>query len=282
MPYAAPEPKDNKWDARKTVERNGVVFENGPFRITGPMSTGLVSRLKGALTKDKYRIQYSYLEKEMIAAYAEVFDDILTDWKVLCDVVLPELGSQKENMHKLQALLEDVVNKGGAATRAYRKQSTSSVLLASRERFEQNLRSLDQRVQHHPANENQLQRFELYRTLGTGSFGRVLLVKDKKSGKYCAMKIIKKDVVIRLKQVEHTANEKNILACVEHPLSFHWWTASRIDGICILCWNISTGERCLPTFTATVSSAMTWPVSLLLRLSWPLNTCTTWTSCIET
>ena len=29
--------------------------------------------------------------------------------------------------------------------------------------------------------------------------------------------MIKKDIVIRLKQVEHTANEKNILSCIDCP-----------------------------------------------------------------
>lgn len=33
--------------------------------------------------------------------------------------------------------------------------------------------------------------FELLQTLGTGSFGRVRLAKDKSSGKYFAMKILK-------------------------------------------------------------------------------------------
>ncbi|KNC81270.1 AGC/PKA protein kinase [Sphaeroforma arctica JP610] len=55
------------------------------------------------------------------------------------------------------------------------------------------------------------------RTLGTGSFGRVLMCKKKETGQFCAMKIIRKEIVIKLKQVEHTANEKNILACIDCP-----------------------------------------------------------------
>jgi hypothetical protein len=47
---------------------------------------------------------------------------------------------------------------------------------------------------------NQLERFEVFRTLGTGSFGRVLLCKEKSTSKYVALKMIKKDIVIRLKQ----------------------------------------------------------------------------------
>ena len=59
--------------------------------------------------------------------------------------------------------------------------------------------------------------FTIMRTLGTGSFGRVHLVQRKTSGQYCAMKVMKKSEVVRLKQVEHTLNEKKILEATNHP-----------------------------------------------------------------
>ena len=59
--------------------------------------------------------------------------------------------------------------------------------------------------------------FEVMRTLGTGSFGRVHLVKVKSTGKYLAMKVLKKVEVVKHKQVEHTLNEKNILEAIYHP-----------------------------------------------------------------
>ena len=55
------------------------------------------------------------------------------------------------------------------------------------------------------------------RTLGTGSFGRVHLVKLKETGKYYAMKVLRKSEVVRLKQIEHTLNEKHILDQVHFP-----------------------------------------------------------------
>ncbi len=54
-------------------------------------------------------------------------------------------------------------------------------------------------------------------TLGTGSFGRVHLVKHKESGKYYAMKVLVKRQIIESKQVEHTINEKKILETLDHP-----------------------------------------------------------------
>jgi serine/threonine protein kinase len=66
--------------------------------------------------------------------------------------------------------------------------------------------------------------FDLVTTLGTGTFARVWLVKlsqrknpeDQK--KVFALKILRKTDVIRLKQVEHVRNERNVLAAVAgHP-----------------------------------------------------------------
>ncbi|XP_025602994.2 cAMP-dependent protein kinase catalytic subunit alpha-like [Athalia rosae] len=59
--------------------------------------------------------------------------------------------------------------------------------------------------------------FVRYRTLGTGAFGRVMLVKQKSNGVYYAMKILEKAKLIKLKQVEHTGNEKRILQSVKFP-----------------------------------------------------------------
>jgi len=66
-------------------------------------------------------------------------------------------------------------------------------------------------------NHASLEDFERKRTLGTGSFGRVMLVKNTKDNKYYAMKILDKQKVIKLKQVEHTLNEKKILQSITFP-----------------------------------------------------------------
>ncbi|KAK5707660.1 hypothetical protein LTR97_000198 [Elasticomyces elasticus] len=65
--------------------------------------------------------------------------------------------------------------------------------------------------------------FELVKTLGTGTFARVWLAKiaNRKASdnnKVFALKILRKTDVIRLKQVEHVRNERNVLAAVAgHP-----------------------------------------------------------------
>ena len=50
-----------------------------------------------------------------------------------------------------------------------------------------------------------------------GSFGRVLLAKNKKTGEYFAMKRLKKADIIKLRQVDHVISENTILADIDHP-----------------------------------------------------------------
>ncbi|PIA19207.1 kinase-like protein [Coemansia reversa NRRL 1564] len=63
----------------------------------------------------------------------------------------------------------------------------------------------------------QLNEFEIFRTVGTGSFGRVRLVRHKMTGVYYAMKVLKKAHVVRAKQVEHVNSERRILAECDCP-----------------------------------------------------------------
>lgn len=62
-----------------------------------------------------------------------------------------------------------------------------------------------------------LANFEILQTLGTGSFGRVRLAKDKRSQEFVALKILKKADILKLKQVDHVISEFNILRTLSHP-----------------------------------------------------------------
>ncbi|EDV98040.1 GH17207 [Drosophila grimshawi] len=68
--------------------------------------------------------------------------------------------------------------------------------------------------------------YKIIKTVGTGTFGRVCLCLDTVSEKYCAMKILAITEVIRLKQIEHVKNERNILREIRHPfvISLEWST----------------------------------------------------------
>ena len=53
--------------------------------------------------------------------------------------------------------------------------------------------------------------YEMDRTLGSGSFGRVKLAKNKKDGKFVAIKILKKAELIKLKQVSYILSLEYLL-----------------------------------------------------------------------
>ena len=59
--------------------------------------------------------------------------------------------------------------------------------------------------------------YEIKRTLGTGTFGRVKLGRLKDSDEYVAVKILKKIKIIKSKQVDHILNELKILSFIDHP-----------------------------------------------------------------
>lgn len=63
----------------------------------------------------------------------------------------------------------------------------------------------------------QIKNFQILKTLGTGSFGKVVLVQHKTSENYYAMKVLDKQKIVKLKQVDHTLNEKRILDAIHFP-----------------------------------------------------------------
>ena len=64
--------------------------------------------------------------------------------------------------------------------------------------------------------QSKIDQLELLNTVGTGTFGRVIVVRHKSSGDYYALKIMSIAEVLRLKQTEHVKNEKDILTQVNH------------------------------------------------------------------
>ncbi|KAJ1025218.1 hypothetical protein NDA16_002722 [Ustilago loliicola] len=65
--------------------------------------------------------------------------------------------------------------------------------------------------------------FAVERTLGTGSFGRVHLVRSRHNHRFYAIKVLRKEQVVKMKQVEHTNSEREILSIVRHPFLVNLW-----------------------------------------------------------
>lgn len=59
--------------------------------------------------------------------------------------------------------------------------------------------------------------FSLLKTVGKGSFAKVIQVRKNDSGKVYAMKVLKKETIVRRRQVAHTMAERSILEDIDHP-----------------------------------------------------------------
>lgn len=62
-----------------------------------------------------------------------------------------------------------------------------------------------------------LENFEFLKVLGKGTFGKVILCREKESDKLYAIKILKKEVIIQKDEVAHTNTESRVLRNAKHP-----------------------------------------------------------------
>eukprot|EP00743_Colponemidia_sp_Colp-15_P001355 GILK01001485.1.p1 GENE.GILK01001485.1~~GILK01001485.1.p1 ORF type:complete len:358 (+),score=61.05 GILK01001485.1:21-1094(+) len=59
--------------------------------------------------------------------------------------------------------------------------------------------------------------FVLLKVIGKGSYGKVMQVRKKDTGQIFAMKMLRKENIVKRNQVEHTKTERNVLEYVAHP-----------------------------------------------------------------
>lgn len=82
-------------------------------------------------------------------------------------------------------------------------------------------------------------------TLGTGTFGRVFLVRHRvrstQDGPYHAMKVLQKSEVVRLRQVEHINNEREILRNVRHPFIVSLYASFQTPTNLFMCLEYVVG-----------------------------------------
>ena len=87
-----------------------------------------------------------------------------------------------------------------------------------------------------------LSNFELLKVLGKGSYGKVILVRKKSghdAGALYAMKVLKKEHVMKKKQVAHTKTERSVLGTIRHPfivrLHYAFQTGEKLHFVLDYC-----------------------------------------------
>jgi len=106
----------------------------------------------------------------------------------------------------------------------------------SRRMTEADLKALEEK-------EKRLQQYDLLHTVGTGTFGRVMVAKDRETKQHFALKIMSIVEVAKLKQVEHVKNEKFILEKIAHPFIIKLlWTHHSDQYLYMLLEYVPGGE----------------------------------------
>mmetsp|Transcript_177 Transcript_177/g.328 ORF Transcript_177/g.328 Transcript_177/m.328 type:complete len:674 (+) Transcript_177:146-2167(+) len=75
----------------------------------------------------------------------------------------------------------------------------------------------DSFLQKAPVSAPRLDSFKMIKVVGKGSFGKVFLVREIKTSEMFALKVLRKDNIIKRNQVEHTRTERSVLGYVSHP-----------------------------------------------------------------
>eukprot|EP00475_Leptophrys_vorax_P046271 TRINITY_DN987_c0_g1_i6.p1 TRINITY_DN987_c0_g1~~TRINITY_DN987_c0_g1_i6.p1 ORF type:complete len:567 (-),score=206.64 TRINITY_DN987_c0_g1_i6:140-1810(-) len=86
-----------------------------------------------------------------------------------------------------------------------------------------------------------LQDFDLLKILGRGAFGKVVQIRKKDTGEIYAMKILKKAMVYKRKQLDHTMAERRILEASTHPFCISLKFAFQNEAKLYLVMDFCTG-----------------------------------------
>jgi RAC serine/threonine-protein kinase len=85
--------------------------------------------------------------------------------------------------------------------------------------------------------------FDMLKVLGKGTFGKVMLAKQKKTGDIFAIKVLKKSMVLEKDELAHTLTENSVLAKCQHPfLTELRYSFQTMELLCFVLEYVNGGE----------------------------------------
>ncbi|KAG1931243.1 RAC-beta serine/threonine-protein kinase [Pimephales promelas] len=123
-----------------------------------------------------------------------------------------------------------------------RKEWTKAIQTVA-ERLQKQEEEMEAHMETKPPHKVTMHDFEYLKLLGKGTFGKVILVKEKATGKYYAMKILKKEVIVAKDEVAHTLTENRVLQNSRHPfLTGLKYSFQTHDRLCFVMEYANGGE----------------------------------------
>lgn len=131
---------------------------------------------------------------------------------------LSQAGGMQHHLTHSSGLNFDSVGTGGMNANSNTVFSSGGIGNAVETTATQKIDGLgDSFFQKSPTSAPRLDSFRMIKVIGKGSFGKVFLVREIDTNEMFALKVLKKDNIIKRNQVEHTRTERSVLGYVNHP-----------------------------------------------------------------